>query len=408
MRRRPSRWVAGLALGLLLAPGIAAPGERALLLGEFLDRHWKTLPLAPQGAAPEEWSPAERSLDPEHCGSCHPQQLAQWRDSLHARAYSPGFSGQLVEGTLAAPDQVRACQGCHAPLGEQQAWNASLAPEPDFDPSLRDRGLVCAGCHVRAHRRFGPPRRPGMAEPGDDAPHAGFTQRTEFQQSRFCAPCHQFFDDPGPNGKPAENTFREWQASPFATAGRQCQSCHMPDRAHSWRGIHDPDFVRAAVDVELIGSSVEGERIGAGLTLRSRDVGHFFPTYVTPRVILALWQQDGQGRELDDTREELTIGRRIDFGSQPPSEVFDTRVPPRGTARLNYARPRHAQAAELVGRVTVDPDFHYRGVFETLLETLTDPGARARISEALRRTSESIFVLSEVRQPLSGPGTPPK
>jgi hypothetical protein len=400
MGRHRSRWVARLVLGLLLVPSAAPGGERSELLGDFLEEHWKTLPLVPQGPAPQDWSEAERSLDPEQCGTCHPVQLAQWKGSLHAGAYSPGFSGQLIEGALAAPDQVRACQGCHAPLAEQQPWTEALDRQPAYDPGLRARGLVCAACHVRVHQRFGPPRRAESEEPAGPLPHAGFTARPEFQQSRFCAPCHQFFDDEGVNGKPVENTFREWEESSFAAAGRQCQGCHMPDRAHSWRGIHDPEFVRAAVDVELETRGLGADGLRASLTLSSRDVGHFFPTYVTPRVFVALWQQDAGGRELDDTRVETTIGRQIDFGASPQAEIFDTRVRPGGTLELDYARTRHPKAAELVGRVTVDPDFHYRGVFEYLLETLEDPDARARLAEALRRTSESTYVLSEVRRPL--------
>jgi hypothetical protein len=49
----------------------------------------------------------------------------------------------------------------------------------------------------------------------------------------------------------------------------------------------------------------------------------------------------------------------------------------------------------------VDPDYHYRGVYATLLESYADGGeAHSRIEEAYRRTTESSYVLSEVRQPL--------
>lgn len=386
----------GLVLVLTIAGTASAESERSQVLGGFLDEHWRTLPLSPQGAAPETWSEAERSLHPARCGACHPLQLEQWRSSLHAGAYSPGFSGQLIEGELAQPEALRDCQGCHAPLAEQQPGEAG------FDPALREEGLVCAGCHVRSQRRFGPPRRAELPEPTGPVPHGGFVPRAEFQQSRFCAPCHQFMDDAGVNGKPVENTWREWKQSSFAPAGRHCQDCHMPDRAHTWRGIHDPEMVRAAVDVELVAGDLAGEHLEATVVLRSRDVGHFFPTYVTPRVFVAAWQEDAAGRELPGTRSELEIGRQIDFGASPAREVFDTRIAPGGSAKLDYAADRHPDAAALLGCVRVDPDFHYRGVFERLLEPgrLSDPEARRRIAEALRRTSENVYVLSEVRRPL--------
>ncbi len=410
MRRIPHgarlRLALALALGCIL-PAVAAvapaapPGsEEERVLGPFLARHWASLPLPPQGPAPEGWSAPERSLDPASCGACHPQQLAQWRSSLHAGAYSPGFSGQLIEGGLAEPLAIRQCQGCHAPLAEQQPFAASGEAEPSFDAALRDQGLVCAGCHVRAHQRYGPPRRPELPAVTAALPHGGFTARGEFEESRFCATCHQFFDDPGVNGKPVENTWREWKQSRFAAEGRTCQSCHMPDRAHTWRGIHDPETVRSAVEVDLVPRALGGSELTASLVLASREIGHAFPTYVTPRVFLAVWQEDAGGREIEGSRVAATIGREIDFAASPAREVFDTRVAPGEAVKLDYARPREPGSVALVGRVTVDPDHHYRGVFASLLRDLTDPDARTRIAEAQRRASESSYVLFETRRSL--------
>jgi hypothetical protein len=386
------------AAGGMRAATVTGSGREGLL-GPFLREHWR-LPIAPQGPPPPEFSEAEASLEPAVCGACHPAQYAQWSTSLHAAAFSPGFAGQLVEGALAAPAELRNCQTCHAPLAEQQPFDAALQTNASFDAGLRAQGIVCASCHVRARRTFGPPRRADLPPAPEPIPHGGFEVRTEFQESRFCAECHQFFDDVGVNGKPIENTFVEWRASPQAAEGRTCQSCHMPDRAHLWRGIHDPETVRGAVDVDLVPLDLSGPQLEAALLLRNRDVGHAFPTYVTPRIFLAVWQTDAEGRELPGTRVEAAIGREIDFSTQPWSEVFDTRVAPGESVKLAYAVGRRPEAAALVGRVRVDPDFHYRGVFEGLLETLEAPGARAQIEEAYRRTSESIYVLSEVRRPL--------
>lgn len=372
-------------------------GARDRVLGSFLAAHWQ-LPVPAQGIAPAQWSPLERSLAPQDCGACHPVQFEQWRTSLHAGAYSPGFSGQLIEGYLALPAEVRHCQTCHAPLSEQQRHDAMGTVNPDWDPTLREQGIVCAACHVRGHRRFGPPRRPDMAPLADTLPHDGFEARPEFAESRFCAECHQFFDDSSVNGKPIQNTYAEWQQSPAAAEGRTCQNCHMPDRAHLWRGIHDPEMVRAAVDVELRVHATSGNRLRAEMALHSRQVGHAFPTYVTPRVLLAVWQEDAAGREITGTRIEEVIGRQIDFGGW--EEVFDTRIPAGGSHLLRYDAVRRPEAAELVGRVRVDPDFHYRDVFASFLEAYEAPEARRRIEEAHSRTLESAYVLRELRHPL--------
>lgn len=375
--------------------------DRDRVLGPFLSQHWE-LPVPLQGDPPRGFPEAEASLDPAACGTCHPLQYQQWQTSLHAAAFSPGFAGQLIEGELAEPHALRECQTCHAPLEEQQPFSRTGLAQEAFQPELRSRGIVCVSCHVRAHRRFGPPRRTELPPVPEPVPHAGFEARPEFQISAFCSPCHQFFDDPGVEEKPVENTFAEWSASPQARSGRTCQQCHMPDRAHLWRGIHDPPTVREAIDVGLeVGDA--GSWISGALRITNRDVGHAFPTYVTPRVLVSLHQADARGSEISDTREEGVIGREIDFSVDPWQEVLDTRVLPGETVELLYERPLAVGAHELVGTVTVDPDYHYRGLFESLVETLGDPGARALVGEALRRISTSRYVLVEIRRPL-GPG----
>ena len=355
--------------------------------------------MAAQGPPPASFSAAEVSLDPATCGACHPEQFAQWRGSLHAAAYSPGLAGQLIEGSLAHPFQVRSCLSCHAPLGEQQAYDESLRPNPHFDAELRSRGLVCAGCHRRGHRTFGPPRRADAGPQADPLPHGGFEIREEYGESRFCAECHQFFDDPGVNGKPLENTFREWERSPQAQAGRQCQDCHMPDRAHLWQGIHDPEMVRQAVEIELLPTALDGAVLRAVLVLANRDVGHAFPTYVTPRVFLEIVQVGDDGKELEETRVVGTIGREVDLARSV--EIFDTRVLPGESVRLDYELARAPAARELVARVRVDPDYHYRGVFQSLSASLSEPDALALIREAAQRTGVSAYVLEEIRRPLT-------
>jgi len=376
--------------------GGLGPGglSREAALGPFLSRHWN-VPIPPQGSAPDGWAPLEKSLDPASCGACHPQQYADWQTTLHAGAFSPGFAGQLIEGGLASPANVRHCQTCHTPLAEQQPVTATGAPSPHFDRNLRAQGMVCATCHVRGNRRLGPPRRSGLPALAADLPHGGFEVRPEFEDSRFCGQCHQFFGQRGPGGRPVQNTLVEWQQSPFAERGETCQRCHMPDRAHLWRGIHDPDTVRDATRVTLVLDPSPEGRVSARLALRSVRVGHMLPTYVTPRIFLEVFQVDASGAAIPSTTETSVIGRQVDFATNV--DVFDTRVAPGGTATLAYRHARAAGAAALLGRVTVDPDFHYRGVFASYLPGLTDPEARRLIAAALERASDSVYVLAESR-----------
>src|SRR6266436_3896370 len=215
MRMRSRAWPAWALLVAGCAAG--ALGARAESVESFVARHWRT-PLRPQGPAPARFTPLEASLAPEACGTCHPAQLADWRTSTHAAAMGPGVAGQLA--------------------------------------ALRARGIPCAACHVRGHERFGPPRRDGSlaaAAPRETLPHGGVTRTPAYLASEFCRGCHQF----GPegyalNGTLLENTYAEWKASRFAAAGVQCQDCHMPDRRHLWRGIHDADMVRGGLTITLV------------------------------------------------------------------------------------------------------------------------------------------------------------
>jgi hypothetical protein len=389
--------------GMAAEPGGSA---RAAVLGPFLAGFWQ-LPVPPQGPAPAGFAEAEASLDPAVCGACHAVQHREWGTSLHAGAWSPGFAGQLLEGALSAPAALRECQTCHAPLAEQQPVLASGEPQPGFDAALRRQGIVCAACHVRAHRRFGPPRRPELPPMAEVLPHAGFEARAEFTEARFCATCHQFFETAGPAGKPVQNTFAEWQASSHAAQGRTCQSCHMPDRAHTWRGIHDAPTVRAAIAVELTEVGEEDGFLRAVLSVANHGVGHAFPTYVTPRVFAAVWQVDAAGAELAGTRSEGVIGRDIDFAASPPRERFDTRVMPGRSFALDYRHARDPRAAAVRARVTVDPGHHYRSVYRGLHGNLAHPEARALVREALRRTEAVAYVLAEAERAVPPRRPPP-
>jgi hypothetical protein len=359
----------------------------------FLARHWAR-PIPPQGEAPAGWSPVERSLAPVACGSCHPTQYADWKESLHARAFGPGIAGQLAEAARREPAMGRRCGYCHAPLAEQSP-EAGVA----FDLTLRDQGLVCAGCHVRGHRRFGPPRRDGSvaATAGPVAPpHGGVTREPAFLRSEFCASCHQF--PPGGlalNGKLLENTYEEWRRSPAARRGRQCQDCHMPDRRHRWRGIHDPEMVRGAVAVRLaVRRGRDG--VGARLVLESREIGHHFPTYVTPRVVARLELTGPDGATVPGSVEERVIGREVTLDLA--REIADTRLPAGGRLVFDYRRPWRP-GARLRSTVTVYPDHFYTAFFTALLAQGPEAG-EAEIRGALAATRRSPFVLDMREIPL--------
>ncbi len=381
----------------LVVAGCAVPvATRHESVESFVARHWRA-PLAPQGPPPARFSPLEASLAPQACGTCHPAQLADWRTSVHARAMGPGVTGQLVEMLASAPRGALACQQCHAPLAEQSPLRPdTLAENPDFDPALRGHGIPCAACHVRGHERFGPPRRDGSlasAAPRETLPHGGATRTPAYLASEFCRDCHQFAPDGyALDGKLLEDTYNEWKASRFAAAGVQCQDCHMPDRRHLWRGIHDPETVQRGLTISVVEDTSMPGRVAARLLVESTGVGHRFPTYVTPIVVLRAELVDEAGRAVAGTREERRIGREVTLDLE--RELSDTRLRPGERAELPYIRMLQNGAVAARFSVVVYPDAFYTAFYEALLRQGAGRG-EADIRTALADARRSAFTVFE-------------
>ena len=409
------RWrllLSGVVL-LLMPAGSPARGDGASPRGpsaaeeQFLERHWH-MPIPLQGPPPATFSTVEQSLAPKDCGTCHPIQFEDWRGSIHARSMGPGVAGQLVEMAKRDPAGARACLLCHAPLAEQSPVTRSadgVAPNPAFDPALPREGIVCASCHVRQHQRFGPPPRPdalGARVPREQLPHNGATYTTAYLRAEFCAACHQF----GPNGlrlngKPLENTYAEWRASPAARRGQQCQDCHMPDRRHRWRGIHDPEMVKSGVTVDVRLDRARhrpGQRVRATVTVASVNIGHYFPTYVTPQVVVRAVLVGSDGAARPETLSERVIARQVPLDLS--REIADTRIPPGGRFVLRYDRPLDRPGLALRVTVTVYPDHFYTGFFTALLETGAGDG-ETEIRDALEATRRSPFEIFARDLPLT-------
>jgi hypothetical protein len=308
------------------------------------DDYWK-LPVPAQGKPPESHHPLTRNLEADNCGLCHQDKLRQWRESLHARAMSKGVAGQL---NFTSRSNVEACLACHTPRSEQRAlWDKEGA-----SALTRLHGIDCAGCHVRGYQRFGP-------RDVKETPHGPIKTLPLFKRSEFCIKCHQFPKGEGTvlNGKPLENTYNEWLASPYAKSGQTCQSCHMPDGKHEFKGIHDPEMTRRGLAVRVI-------RTAQGMHVRATNAGagHALPTYGTPRItIRSETVIDGEPR-----RSDFIIQRRVDWNPKTGwRELSDTRLLPGQSLNLNLPLAKDKGARVRVF-VQPDQDYHER-VYPMLL-----------------------------------------
>ena len=355
----------------------------------FLKRHWAQ-PVAPQGKPPKSFSRLEASLEPSACGTCHQRQWEDWKTSLHAHAMGPGIMGQLVDIHPEDISSLRDCTRCHAPLAEQEASLVQQLRGKKRADVLHEQGLVCAACHVRKNVRYGPP--PMTPKPGGKSSHNGFIGTPAFEDGRFCATCHQFGKDGyALNGKPLENTYAEWQASPSARQGKQCQSCHMPERRHLWRGIHDAEMTRKGVTVETVQPIMHDGQVSARLTLTNSGTGHYFPTYVTPRVTMQIYQESAGKQLIEGTLQEKIVARQV--SADLSEELADTRLAPGERMVLDYLVPRHPDAQAIVMRVHVEPDYFYSGLYRSLLEAGSDSKRANLLRAALKNSLESPYDL---------------
>ncbi len=354
--------------------------------------HWQQ-PLKPQGPPPEQWSEVEQSLNPESCGECHADKFEEWQTSLHAHAMSPGFVGQLLTyNTQSAND----CMECHAPLTEQkQAFADARAKGLGHLPAAQGLAAVgnsCAGCHVRENKRYGPPQR-DTGETGQsdtENPHGGVFRTADFEKSDFCASCHQFPQEYAINGKPLENTVFEWQASPQAAAGISCQNCHMPDRKHLWRGIHDPEMVKGGLEAKY---DIDANK--ALFSLKSTGVGHAFPSYITPKVVMRAVRLDEAGNEIADSAVDYVIKRDVGYAGGRWLEYSDTRLLPNESASLEL---NWGDSNRIRMWLDIYPDDYYE--HEVYGDLVTEYAAgspeKALIEEAITIARANNFILFDI------------
>jgi len=408
--QRRQTWVAAalVAAGIVLSAAAMDPG--------LPEGYWEQ-PQAVSGDAPHHWSKLEKNLHPEACGQCHIAQFNAWENSLHAHAYSAGMIGQFPDMGVADSND---CLKCHAPLKSQRYRNAvdlnrslelKLAHPEGFDRNadmgatalpLRHSGVSCAVCHVRGWQRFGPPpKTSGAVGHQQRQVHGGFTATRAFEQPQFCASCHQFPDTMAIHGKPLENTLNEWKQSKFSSQGVTCQTCHMPGRRHEFRGIHDVAMVKKGLTFAL-----SQRHNSAVFSITSSWIGHAFPTYVTPEVVVEATAMNSDGKALHRWQWEIVREVVYDDGWK---ELRDTRLMP-GEHRAFIAGPLPKQTAKVRYRVRVMPDHFYKGVYEGLLDDRvedhtvaqsTRSGARSHIVHALERAKRDDYLLYEQTIPVS-------
>ena len=385
---------------LIVLSSVAIGGEDFLSVSEY----WKR-PVSPQNHY------NKFSLYPEECGSCHKEQYRTWKDSLHSKAVGPGLLGQLKPDK--DPQFAASCYFCHAPMEEQAEMIENKSgvrsqesgekepfyiKNPSFDNKLKLSGVSCSVCHLREGKVYGPPKRQGQgpAPAGfkrgsgvrskKEKSHNSFIEKDFFEKAEFCAACHQLDEGYEINGKVLTNTYMEWKESIYSKNNITCQNCHMPGRQHLFRGIHDPEMVKRGITINAV-----REGSNARLVITNTGVGHFFPTYVTPVVVIKGFVLDKNDKIIARSMKKAFIGRKVNLDLS--KEIFDTRIPPEKSFEFDFTVSKSYNSGKLVFEVWVYPDEFYNRFYRDLLKGKNGGFDGKEIEKAFKITEKSGYRL---------------
>ena len=137
-----------------------------------------------------ELPPGLVSLKAKDCGDCHAEIYTEWKESMHAKAWTDPY----YQVDLRFDGNQQICLNCHIPLENQQEnlvlgfrdaerFDPILAPNPNFDLELQQEGVTCAVCHVKEGQIIGP-------QGNTLAPHPTTRGPEMAKGMTACAQCH--------------------------------------------------------------------------------------------------------------------------------------------------------------------------------------------------------------------------
>jgi hypothetical protein len=378
---------------------ITAWKEGYFIAGASADQSPLALTLQPLPAEDHEdyrWIDPHPDPAGEHsCGNCHGEIFREWQRSGHARSAINRRFRNLYEGTdwhgkpdpswslLAEnPDGAGVCTACHAPtvgFSDPAFYDLRLVAGVDR------HGVHCDYCHKVAsvekqgkigitHGRFGLKLlRPAAGllffGPLDDVDRGEDSYSPLYKSSRYCASCHEgtIF------GVHVYGTYSEWQQSPAALAGKQCQDCHMkptgamtniaPGRGgisrHPQTLASHAMFVgsleamlRRSLNVAIREKREDGI-FEVEIEARASEVGHRLPTGFPDRHLLLLVEATSAGRPVPLASGPILPGLAGPVFAGLPGKLFakqlatfDGRTP----APFWLARPDHLDTRLIPGK----------------------------------------------------------
>lgn len=212
------------------------------------------------------------------------------------------------------------CLHCHSPL-------AASSGDTALTRKVSWEGITCDYCHSVqdvSTSSVNPVARLQFTgvKSGPWADAVSPVHGTRFSKvhttSLICSTCHEYRNS---LGFPVLTTYSEWQKSPYAAAGQQCQSCHMygvqgsivgvratsPStrgiNLHEMPGSRSVEQLNKAIQSQ-ISISRDGEHLKAIVKLTNAGAGHYVPTGSPMRRLILEVRMDpfGQGQAVHAER----------------------------------------------------------------------------------------------------------
>ena len=279
------------------------------------------------------------------CAGCHSTSFTQWNESTHhTGAQSTEWLDSIREfgdGTI--------CTSCHYPftvqheeltteIVEGDVSRPVMEQNPTWNPTWQSESVGCASCHVREGVVVG--------SLTSDSPHA-VRNSDALQTSEACQNCHQFqLPD---EEAPIYNTYQEWKNSAYASAGIQCQDCHMTTGSVIGTGVRNHNMNLSAtqgITVTLQTPSLilrRNQDHDFSVILHNTGVGHTWPgssPFNEKQLRIRLLNDDGKTLMKDvvhpigNHRSPELTGPSIAVGNQ---HSFESTFYVSGRIRSNYA-----------------------------------------------------------------------
>lgn len=227
-------------------------------------------------------------LDNHSCAECHDTIYEEFHSSMHAKGY---FNDELHRKIAdAVSTEKYDCAVCHMPMANNLADLVSGKARPDKTNKTHTDAISCYFCHTiayvkKAHRfninikarqaeHYKPTLYGRLDKPDHNDKHSSVNNPV--YAKKVCTGCHAH--------KLNENNVTIFHAMEEKQDSEACIKCHMPElsggsdkinkrarehhASHRFLGIHDVDFRKKGVDINI---SASPEAIEVTLT---NKMGH--------------------------------------------------------------------------------------------------------------------------------------